>query len=903
MGLLGSMVGAYLGMPEGADLGDTMGNAVSKYSSERFNADLNNGQPNNTQPIAPSSQYQYQAPAQTNTINTAPTNVTAPVAPTSTVMPGSAPQAPLPQQQQPQGGQFTGSQFQLPQQKLQPVDLTSVSNAVNQRNEQMLGQPDSVSGSTVQGAPVPNTPVSPEVLAASNGQPQMGPGIQTAGANNIGLGPNEQIVPEQNNAPAEIPSDESHVDNLLNAQNNPSDLVKMGQNTNVPESVRKIANEQALTHLSDMKGKAEAEVTGNKLLADTQHSDPRVSGPASREIAKNIRPSPESDEGSYLKAYLLHRFGLTDLAKQEQIKLGAGSSLMPIKLADGTDAVIRMRADGKAMSGNTIKENKPLSDDELRGATQAMMPGGEASKTLHQFTAPDGTKHVVSVITGKNGMIRYRDDTDSKWLSSAPAGLEAVGHEDYTEKRATMARAQTIQKMRNDDLANFKQTGQHLYTQEDYNREGNNAYMGLIGNSGKSSSVGGSYTSVGNNNADRAIERTLKYEGGYNPDDGGTGEVNFGINAKNNPEVADVKHLTRDEAKKIAHNKYWKPLEEAGIEKLSPEAQDQIFDASFNQGPEFAKSLISKYGDDVNAIKQARMDQYKATNSPERFAKFEKNWTRRTMGEPQETSATSSNVSTQYGNEKQQAIKQEAVDIYEGRKAMPTGMGANNARSQAIATEVQNIARERGKPYDATIYPALAKARKDFSTGTEGKTIRSMNVAIDHLDTLREAGDALDNHDFTLVNKIINPVTKSLGMPEVTNFDGVKSIVGSEIAKAVSGAGGSALGDREEIRNEINSANGPKQLRGIIQKYQQLLAGQVNGLRTEHSSAGLPEDEFDKKLTPRTKQVLDTIRNGANSPSTGPVTLTNNQAGIDAWNSAKSGTIFITPDGKRKVKP
>ena len=98
MGLLGSMVGAYLGMPEGADLGDTMGNAVSKYSSERFNADLNNGQPNNTQPIAPSSQYQYQAPAQTNTINTAPTNVTAPVAPTSTVMPGSAPQAPLPQQ-------------------------------------------------------------------------------------------------------------------------------------------------------------------------------------------------------------------------------------------------------------------------------------------------------------------------------------------------------------------------------------------------------------------------------------------------------------------------------------------------------------------------------------------------------------------------------------------------------------------------------------------------------------------------------------------------------------------------------------------------------------------------------------------------------------------------------------
>ena len=35
-------------------------------------------------------------------------------------------------------------------------------------------------------------------------------------------------------------------------------------------------------------------------------------------------------------------------------------------------------------------------------------------------------------------------------------------------------------------------------------------------------------------------------------------------------------------------------------------------------------------------------------------------------------------------------------------------------------------------------------------------------------------------------------------------------------AKAVSGAGGSALGDREEIRKEIDAANSPDQLAGVM---------------------------------------------------------------------------------------
>lgn len=73
----------------------------------------------------------------------------------------------------------------------------------------------------------------------------------------------------------------------------------------------------------------------------------------------------------------------------------------------------------------------------------------------------------------------------------------------------------------------------------------------------------------------------------------------------------------------------------------------------------------------------------------------------------------------------------------------------------------------------------------------------------------------------------------------------------------MAGSGGSALGDREEIRREVDVANSPQQLAGVIRKYQDLMAGQLNGLKTQYSESGLKD--FDSKLTPRTKQVMGRI--------------------------------------------
>ena len=107
-----------------------------------------------------------------------------------------------------------------------------------------------------------------------------------------------------------------------------------------------------------------------------------------------------------------------------------------------------------------------------------------------------------------------------------------------------------------------------------------------------------------------------------------------------------------------------------------------------------------------------------------------------------------------------------------------------------------------------------------------------------------------------------------------------------EVAKAVQG-GATALGDREELRKEINASNSPRQLAGVIQKYQELMAGQLKGARLTYESSGLTD--FDKKLTPRTVEILG-------SRGEGPA-----GAGAEAKPQIAPGTTKKGSDGRTYI--
>ena len=154
---------------------------------------------------------------------------------------------------------------------------------------------------------------------------------------------------------------------------------------------------------------------------------------------------------------------------------------------------------------------------------------------------------------------------------------------------------------------------------------------------------------------------------------------------------------------------------------------------------------------------------------------------------------------------------------------------------------------------------AESAALRQFNTGIEGRSVRSLNVVMHHLDTLEAAGNALNNNDFRLFNTFANQVAKQTGAVAPVSFDATKEIVSSEIIKAIIGAGG-ALEDRKDAKETINAANSPAQLAGVIRQYKELFAGQLMGLESAFvSSTGRTQAEFRKKLNPKIIKLLPSI--------------------------------------------
>lgn len=172
---------------------------------------------------------------------------------------------------------------------------------------------------------------------------------------------------------------------------------------------------------------------------------------------------------------------------------------------------------------------------------------------------------------------------------------------------------------------------------------------------------------------------------------------------------------------------------------------------------------------------------------------------------------------------------------------------------------------EMNPNYNSNEYGARSKAYKDFSTGQQGNAVRSFNVALDHLNTLRQLSDALNNGNFTAVNQIGNFISQQTGNPAPTNFDATKKIVGDEIVKAIIGKGG-GVSDREEAARTISKANSPAQLIGVIDKYSDLMASQLGGLKHQYETS-TGRNDFETLLSDRAKQYLSQHANAKSPPA------------------------------------
>jgi hypothetical protein len=168
--------------------------------------------------------------------------------------------------------------------------------------------------------------------------------------------------------------------------------------------------------------------------------------------------------------------------------------------------------------------------------------------------------------------------------------------------------------------------------------------------------------------------------------------------------------------------------------------------------------------------------------------------------------------------------------ILEHRAAPPSG---NSARSSQLMQLVQAA----DPTYDAQQYKTKQGIETAFTAGLPSRTLKSINVADDHLKVLNSTISALQNGDIKLLNQLGNTIATQMGAAAPTDFNGVKAIVADELVKAILGGAG-ALGDRKAIQDTISSASSPEQLQSMIKRYQQLMDGQRTGLAEQYKSGG-----------------------------------------------------------------
>jgi hypothetical protein len=199
-------------------------------------------------------------------------------------------------------------------------------------------------------------------------------------------------------------------------------------------------------------------------------------------------------------------------------------------------------------------------------------------------------------------------------------------------------------------------------------------------------------------------------------------------------------------------------------------------------------------------------------------------------------------------------------DLNNQETAIPAGQIENVAKmiasgnlaplSPKMAMSPQGLAvmakvAELNPAYSGKDYGTSSKAEKDFSTGKQGNSVRSFNVALSHLDTLGNLADAMGNKDTQALNKIGNYFATQTGQAAPTNFEAAKKVVADEVVKAIVGSGG-GLADREEAARSISAASSPAQLKGVIATYKELMKGQLNGLKDQYKST-TGKDDFEAK--------------------------------------------------------
>lgn len=162
--------------------------------------------------------------------------------------------------------------------------------------------------------------------------------------------------------------------------------------------------------------------------------------------------------------------------------------------------------------------------------------------------------------------------------------------------------------------------------------------------------------------------------------------------------------------------------------------------------------------------------------------------------------------------------------------------------------------------YDATTYPARSKTAADFSpSGVSGKAITAADTALAHLNSISQAGSALNNGDIQKMNQVANFIGAQIGQSPKQTYDTIVSMVAPEISKAVIGEAGGE-GERTAMSHNFSSSASPKQREDAIGAAVGLLGARFD--KQSHAYESEMGRKLPRDLSPESQSIRQKYSGG-----------------------------------------
>jgi hypothetical protein len=338
--------------------------------------------------------------------------------------------------------------------------------------------------------------------------------------------------------------------------------------------------------------RAKLEIPRANAVIDSAPTDPKAARTVGKEAAS------DKPEGSWIKAILLARLGMTDLAQEEFIKLGLGDSSRTA-IVDGQPVSIKLDGKGRVKSGSFVGV------DATQGTKSGNLTGEQLTQAMIQVNDPRvkvGSTKYEAVVDGKRQFFKeiiagsqtyWQNESTGALTKSPPQNLE-VAFDKTIEKASIESATKAVEAMEKENAALRAKRLPARFSQQDIEqafRSRQALISGARGSSGaQSGATGGTYRELVGGKEGGAASYDAIYGFG-NP--GGDSRIPAANGGKN------LSQLTLGEALKIgdsrmsqnagALGKYgFMPetlrrfMKETGLtenDMFSPENQDKLFGA------------------------------------------------------------------------------------------------------------------------------------------------------------------------------------------------------------------------------------------------------------------------------------------------------------------------------------